>query len=239
ALPIWVAVAKTYFDPAFRRQMLAEAAYVRGETRTPALQGEASAAPARLTGRYRELRDQAVKTLAEVNRQVGAAGDGFLRQQFEPLQPQLEAMVRRVETLCAAAQDLNTQASPAGQRALEDEVAVLDGRVKSAADPTARSHYESALQQKRKVQENLAWMRQAADRMEAELTALVGSLDRLRSDVVRVVTASRTGLPAPGAAAPEQLTDLTDQVAAIESAVHELEALKAEDRRLEARSRVV
>ena len=227
-------VASTYKDPAFRRQSRDEAAYVRGETKTPVGAGPARA---RLEGRYLELRNRAAATVADANRQLDSLSDPFVRDQFAPLRPHLEGLAARIATLCANAQRLAKEATPAAETALELEVSALEARVTATTDAQARGHFEEALREKRKLLESQAGMRQSAERLDAELESLSGALERTRADILRIVTASLTGAKA-GVEGTPQVSAVTDQVSAIEAAVHELEALEEEDRRASTRARV-
>lgn len=232
-----VRVASTYKDPAFRRQALDEAAYVRGDTKVPPVRAGTGPARARLEGRYLELRNRAAAIVADANRQLDSLSDPFVRDQFAPLRPQLEGLAARIATLCGTAQQLAKAATPEAETALQAEVAALRAKAAGTTDEQARGHYEAALVEKGKLLESLAGMRQAAERMDAELASLGGALERARADIMRIVAASTTGAKSGPGELP-LVSSVSDQVSAIEATVNELEALEEDDRRASARARV-
>ncbi len=226
-----VLVMKTAIDPEFERKALAEASHVRGEGgRTARLGGGQTV---RLKGQYLEMKKKADGLLEEMQRHVKGAADPFLREQMEPLLPDLSRMVSRIETLCASAQGL--ESARADVASVKTEIAGLESRLESAEDEQAREHYRQALEQKKKVEENEELMNRAAERMDAELISLGASLETFRSDLVRMsIVGAGSGAGDEGG----QVKLLTEQWTAIEATVNELESLRAEDRKDRSRQRV-
>lgn len=227
-----ILVVKTATDPAYVRKSADEAAYVRGEVRGTKLPGSTGA---RLRGKHLAAAKRAREIADEVRRQVGGIGDAFVRSQLEPMVPGLDDMVKRIDQLSAAAQELEGEAGSGEQ--LAREVAELERQTRETADGAARQHYESALEQKRKVLENVGWIRETAARLDAELVSLGSALERFRSDVSRVAATSLTGTP-EAVRSDSTIGELSGQMASIQATVEQLEALKTEDRRSSERTRV-
>jgi hypothetical protein len=116
-----------------------------------------------------------------------ANGSPDVRRAMQPVQSELEALVKRTYALCQGMTNLdNYRLVTESQSNLQDDLDRVEEAISQAQDERVRRQYEES---RRSLQARLADQQAIAgqlDRVEAQLLSLANDLDRVVADVLRV-----------------------------------------------------
>jgi carbonic anhydrase/acetyltransferase-like protein (isoleucine patch superfamily) len=149
-----------------------------------------------------------------------------LRQAPESVRAYLgasEQTVRALRTTCLGLLErermLRAESSPESLAFLAQERAVLEGRIATAADPSVRGSLEQAVAALDEQGRQRGLLQQSAERLDAELTRLVWTLDGMGTQLVRLRTAGAEAASAPDQAVLQSMQQLHGEIDAITEAL--------------------
>ena len=119
---------------------------------------------------------------------------------------------------------LREEASPALLARLDEERAVLEGRVKASGDPVIAKSLGGAIAAIDEQKRQRAQVKLGADRLEAEHTRLLYTLEGLASQFVRLRTAGDGGAAGLDAQLEQGVQQLRQEIDAIADALQEVSA---------------
>ena len=112
---------------------------------------------------------------------------------------------------------------------LEKERAALEARIAAAADPSVRRSLEQALAALDEQRRQRALLQQRAERLDAELTRLLWTLDGMGTQLVRLRTAGAEAASAPDQAVLQSMQQLHQEIDAITEALEHVARGDAQD----------
>jgi len=167
--------------------------------------------------RIRDLCDRLEAELAKVSGGVGE----FLHRAGETV-----VTVRRTcEDLFRRERDLRLLANPADQERLDGEVAALRTRIAAETDDVTRRQLQGAVDAMEEHRRQRTLLLRDANRLEAEQTRLVWTMEGLLAQVVRLRTTEATSLSAATSELDQGLARLRDEVSSVSSAIEHVTGL--------------
>lgn len=139
-----------------------------------------------------------------------------VRAMFGEARTTLSSLRRTCLDLVARERALRAEASPEALARLEQEKAAIEARIAQASDERVRRSLSGAVAAIAAQQEQRKLLHDSADRLEAELTRLIWTVDGMGTELVRVRTAGAElyqGSASELARSVEQLQDEIDNIA--------------------------
>lgn len=133
--------------------------------------------------------------------------------------PELQSLRRTCEDLARRERALRADADPAAATSLDDERAALEKRLAAEKDPQLRKALEGAVAAIGELRSERELLRVGADRLEAEHSRLVYTLEGLASQLVRLRSEGQAGVPPQ---LTQGLAELRQRVGAVTDAMREL-----------------
>jgi carbonic anhydrase/acetyltransferase-like protein (isoleucine patch superfamily) len=145
-----------------------------------------------------------------------------VRAMFGETRTTLSSLRRTCLDLVAREHALRAEASPEALERLHQEKAAIEARLARASDEQVRRSLSGAVAAIAAQQEQLELLRNRADRLEAELTRLIWTVDGMGTELVRVRTAGAELYQGSTAEILRSVEQLQDEINNIAQALEEL-----------------
>ncbi|MCI0671613.1 MAG: hypothetical protein L0Y64_14225, partial [Myxococcaceae bacterium] len=174
----------------------------------------------------REARLHAACARIEAELRVASAG---VRQQLGASEQTVRVLRDTCLGLLEREQLLRTECSPESLAILDKERAELERRISAASDARVRASLEQAAAAIGEQRRQRELLRQGAERLDAELTRLIWTLDGMGTQLVRLRTAGLEAVRGPDAGVSQSMHQLQDEISALTEAFEHVARIEAEE----------
>jgi carbonic anhydrase/acetyltransferase-like protein (isoleucine patch superfamily) len=146
----------------------------------------------------------------------------LVRRMFGDARTTLSSLRRTCLDLLARERALRAEAAPAALQRLEQEQAALEARLTQVTDEQVRRSLSGAVAAIAAQREQRRLLQNNADRLEAELTRLIWTMDGMGTELLRVRTAGAELSQGGTAEIAQSVRQLQDEINSIAEALEEL-----------------
>lgn len=196
-----------------------------GTTWTPALNGSDPVSPARSRDELEmaaDPRTEQVRKICDRLEAEYARAPEPVRAMFGDARTTLSSLQRTCLDLLARERALRAEASPAALARLEQEKSALESRLARATDEQVRRSLAGAVAAIAAQREQRRLLQNNADRLEAELTRLIWTMEGMGTELLRVRTAGADLYQGSAGEIAQSVQRLQDEINSIAEALEEL-----------------
>jgi carbonic anhydrase/acetyltransferase-like protein (isoleucine patch superfamily) len=197
-----------------------------GTTWTPAMSGMHQLSPARSKDELEMAADpraEQIRKICDRLEEEYARAPELVRGMFGDARTTLSSLRRSCLDLLARERALRAEASPAALTRLEQEKSALQSRLAQVTDEQVQRSLSGAVAAISAQQEQRRSLQNNADRLEAELTRLIWTMEGMGTELLRVRTAGADLYQGSAGEIAQSVQQLQDEINSIAEALEELQ----------------